>query len=227
MRTTESTPQPALKDERTNSHQPDAPLRPRRQPKWIIGGALSMAMGALGAAWLWQEATDTQRVVYVARPLQVGQVIEAGDLTTVSVGRLPQVETVPAEQMDALVGQQAKVALAGGTLLPDGVVGEMPLATHEAQLGLRLPSGRLPTSNIEPGSAVTMVALPDPAVVEQGQVVTTAGPDADTVPARLLTAPTRDEDGLSWLVDIAVPAAEAPDLARLAAADRVALVLGG
>lgn len=198
-----------------------APLRPRRQPKWIIGGALSMAVGALGAAWLWQQATGTHQVIYVAQSVSVGEVIEAGDLTTVQVGRLPDVATVPGDELAALIGQQAMVTLPSGTLLPGGVIGELPLASSESQLGLRLASGRLPTTGLEPGSMVSVVTLPDPS----GQSAESELPAS--TPARLITPPSRDEDGLSWLIDVAVPTESAEELAQLAAVDRVAVVLAG
>lgn len=209
-----------------------APLRPRRQPKWIVGGVLAMALGAIGAAVLWHQATGTHQVVYVARPLEVGQEITAADLTTVSVGRLPQVQTVPGTDLDSLIGQQALVELPSGTLLPTGVVGDVGLDPGEGQLGLRLPSGRLPTTSMDPGAAILVVTLPNPAV-DPGTDAADAAGGSDAagsvteVPARLITAPVRDEDGISWLVDIAVAEHEGPELARMAAADRVTIVLAG
>lgn len=213
-----------------------APLRPRRQPKWIVGGALSMLLGALGAAWLWHQATGTHQVVYVAQPLEVGQEITAGDLTTVSVGRIPHVQTVSGDELNALIGQEATVALPEGTLLPAGVIGDVPLDEGESQLGLRLASGRIPTTGLHPGSPVLAVTLPDPALVQpQAESLTTEAvivaddewADLTVTEARVITAPVRDEDGISWIVDVAVPDGAAADLARLAATDRVALVLDG
>lgn len=223
MVTTETPP-------RTTDHiDTRAPLRPRRQPKWIVGGVLAMSIGAVGAAVLWQQATGTHDVIYVAKPLAAGDVITAGDLTSVSVGRLPHVKTVSAGSLDQMIGQQALVALPSGTLLPEGVIGELPLEPGESQMGLRLSSGRLPMSGMIPGAEVVLVPLPEPAVAAgtQSPQDESLPTSMDEIPARVLTEPTRDEDGMSWLVDVAVPSSDASDVARLAAADRVAIVLAG
>lgn len=93
----------------------------------------------------------------------------------------------------------------------------MPLGS--SRVGLRLAPGRFPTTDLRPGTTVLVVALP-----AQGGAVAEELPAS--VPATLVGDAGTQPDG-STLFALAVPSASAELVARLAAADRVALVQTG
>lgn len=191
------------------------PLRARRSPRWIAAGVLAMCLGGLGAVLLYDGAVTSQQVLRVNTAVARGELIEAGDLGPVTVGALPGVSVVPAEQMSDLVGQSALVDLPAGGLVPAGGVGPPTLAEGSVRMGLALPAGRLPTSALTPGEPVLLIPVPaadDP----------TAEPEA-VVTAVLHSVPTTAPDGVASLVDVTLDREDADLVARLAATDRLVL----
>ena len=90
-------------------------------------------------------------------------------------------------------------------------MGEDPLPTGQALIGLRLPLGKLPTADMPPGTTVRLVGL-----VEGTEV------SADAVVA---STPVLLDDGASYSLDVRVADARADQVARLSAADLVAVVV--
>lgn len=195
-------------------------LRARRSPRWIAAGVLAICLGGLGATLLWNEAVTSQQVLRVNAAVARGEVIEARDLGPVTVGSLPGVSVVPADQLDDLVGKQALVDLPAGSLVPAGGIGVAELAPGTVRLGLSLPAGRLPGSAMVPGEQVLLIPVPGP---DQAEAEMSESP----VTATLVTPPTTAPDGAARLVDVTVAAADADVVARLAATDRLVLARVG
>jgi len=194
--------------------------RTRRQPRWIAAGLLAICLGALGAVLLFTEAVSSRSVVMVATNVSRGEQVEAADLSTVTIGSAPGIRTVPADQLTALVGRRATVDLVAGSLLPDGVIGDVTLRSGYAQLGLKLAPGRLPLDPLPPGTAVQLVAVATSgAGAEASDRLTGQAYDAYVV-----RAPELGPDGQSYLLDVQVEAAPAVTVAQLAAADRLVLI---
>lgn len=192
----------------------------RRDPRWIALGVVALCLGALLSAVVYARVASETTVVAAARTVYRGEVLEADDLTTVRLrgGTLP--DTVPAADLDALVGQHAVYDLPAGTVVAGAAVGEVAVpAEGRAAVGLKLATGRAPEALLVPSAPVRLVALP-PAATDAAADDELSG---KTYPARVLGhAP--GADGTSLVLDLDVAADQAPTIALLGAQDRLAVV---
>lgn len=206
------------------SPTPEAPrtrVRLRRNPRWLLTGILAVVLGGLATAFLFMSVSAADLVVRLNRTVHRGEVIAAADVSVVTVGRGLDVRTVPGSRLGEVVGSAAITDLPEGSLLVSGSYGESALLAGESRVGVRLESGRLPSTDLVPGTPVMVVALPAPNAggVEGGDL-------PSSVRATLATRPTQQPDG-SWVVDLTLAGERAEGVARLAAAGRVALVRVG
>lgn len=206
----------------TTSTDPGLPVPPTRtQPRQrrntllLLLGVLAICLGALGAATLYTRSTHTTQVVRVAKAVERGQVIGPTDLSIVSLPDTPGLATVPASQLQSLVGQPAATDLVPGTLLVPTDVGTPEIASGTVVVGLRLDDGRLPGKGLGSGTSVLLVAVPG-----TGQPVDKADASFRGV---LLGAPRQADNG-GWLVDVAVAQGDAQRIARLGAVGQIALI---
>lgn len=199
---------------------PGSSVRGRRSPRLAIIGVLCAVLGALGVTAAFSQANQTQTVVAVARSVPRGVVVQAGDLTTVTIGSVPGVSTVPADQLDTLIGQTALVDLPQGSLVGAGAVGVPVLQQGTTQLGLKLAAGRLPDTSMPPGTPVLLVAVSSAAEGAAGATSATTG---QVYRATLVSIPRELPDGVTWVLDVSVDAADAAVIAELAAAGRLVL----
>lgn len=198
----------------TSERSSAAPVRARRNLRWILAGVLAVCLGGLGSIVLYANLAATRSVIAITRTVFRDQVITAGDLGVITVAPTPGVDTVSADLLPEIVGRSALTDLTQGSLLNPRMYGEPPVEVGTAVLGLKLPAGRLPSSALPPGTSVVLVP-----VGRDG-----AEPPAGTsVAARVASSSASATDGVSVL-DVAVPAAEAERVARLAAADQIVLV---
>lgn len=143
---------------------PPTPRLPQVQRQRRLGLAalatlLIVGFGALAGALVLQSG-DRVSVLSVARPVPAGAQVTQADLgiTDVAVDGIP---TVPAEQLNRLVGQFAAVPLIAGTLLSPVSLSEDSLpAPGEAVVGLQLAPGRLPADGMRSGDIVRVVRVP-------------------------------------------------------------------
>lgn len=224
--TTTSRPRDAERHPETPATEPgQAPSRPaavrlraRRNPRLIVIGVLCACLGALGMGWAWHGAQRTQPVILVNRDITRGEKIKAGDLKTTTIGPAPEVQTVPADRLESLIGQYAQVDLRVGALLSPAAVGPELLPAGNAQVGLLLAAGRLPSQSLRSGDQVLLVAIPAP-----GSGEPPAGPPR-RFNAAVASPPQALSDGQRWLVDVELAEDQAVEVAALAAAERIALV---
>ncbi|MBK8462157.1 MAG: hypothetical protein IPL36_03680 [Nigerium sp.] len=196
-------------------------LRTRRSPAWLAAGIVAICLGGLGSAYVFTSLTASHSVLQVTRTLHRGELIQPTDLAAIPVGAALDVPTVSEARLGEVVGRAVVSDVPNGSLLVDGSWGEPGVPAGHSRVGLRLPSGRYPATDVRPGTPVLVVALPPPAAGVG------AGAEADALPgsvrATLVSAPTAQPDG-SFAFDLDVPAEAAEAVARLAAADRVVLV---
>lgn len=190
----------------------------RLRPSLVALGIAITALGALTGAYLVGQAGQTQQFVAVARPLAQGEVIERADLTTADITSDPALRPVPAERIDALVGQRAATSLRAGALLTeDSVTREVLPGPGKSIVGVALRPSRLPSEPLTAGDTVRIVDTP----AEQGD------PPADTpasITAAVVSTSQVEDEGLV-VVDVLVDEADAASLAARAATGRVAIVL--
>jgi hypothetical protein len=183
-----------------------------------------VALAVLANVYLFQAASHRVRVVRVARNVPIGQQLARTDLNTTNVALDPGVGSIPARQLEEVVGRRAAVDLRAGALLTASqVTTQLTPGPGQALVPVALKPGLLPPRGLVPGSQVRIVATPgqdsaEPAGAGQAAqapkdvtatVDSVSGPDADgTVTAGLLVAD-----------------ADASEAARLAAAGRAALVV--
>lgn len=190
------------------------PLRARRNLRWITAGVLAICLGGLGAALLYGNLSSAHSVVTVKRTVYRDRLITAADLGVTSVVPAAGVDTVPAEEIEAVVGRTAHYDLTEGSLLTPRSFGEPLVEVGSVRLGLRLAAGRMPSAPMPPGTEVLLV----PVGRDGGEPP--AGP---SVVGRVATMASELPDGAS-VVDVSVAAGEAERVARLAAADQLVLV---
>ncbi|MDQ7992072.1 MAG: SAF domain-containing protein, partial [Propionicimonas sp.] len=126
------------------SATPQARVRARRNLRLVAVGILAVCVGGLGMAWLYSSVADARSVVSVARTVYRGQVITGDDLGVLSVPAVPGLETVPADQVEQVVGQTAHTDLVAGSVLSPRSFGAAVVEAGTARLGLRLAPGRMP-----------------------------------------------------------------------------------
>ncbi|WP_051232100.1 SAF domain-containing protein [Acidipropionibacterium thoenii] len=187
----------------------------------IVAGVLCAVLGALGGAFAWTQASRAESVLVMTRDVARGEQIRHGDLGVVSISVGDQVETLPASQLDQLIGHSALVDLPRGALPGARAVGDLPVPAGTAQLGLKLPGGRVPASSMPAGTRISVVEVAD--ADAQGA----ASGIPRTFEATVSQGPVRAEDRTSWLLDVQVKQADAAVIADLAARDRVAVIVRG
>lgn len=200
---------------------PPPPRLPgRRHPRWVALGVLALCLGGLLSWVLYARLADQVTVVAVSRTIYRGELMGRADLRTVSVPQSLAQTSVRAEDLDSLVGRRAGLDLVSGAPVSRLALeaGELP-ASGRAVVGLKVASGRAPEALLPPGAPVRLVALP-------AGTADTGAPDelsGKTYVARVVGhAP--GADGTSLLVDLDVEAQQAPVIARLGAAERLAVV---
>lgn len=203
---------------------PSLPAPPRlpgrRNPRWIALGLVAICLGGLLAYAVYARVSTETRVLSVTSTVYRGEVVEAADLTTVVVHGDPPGPVVPATEQGSVLGKRAVFDLPAGSLVAPGSLadGTLPDAGRSV-VGLRLPTGRAPSSLLVPSAPVRIVALPAPAS-GTGAKDSLVG---KTYAGRVVGS-TPGPDGTSTVVDVEVDAGQAPTIASLGAQDRIALV---
>ncbi len=201
---------------------PSPPRVPgRRNPKWIALGVVALCLGGLLSYVIYARLANETAVVTVAQTVYRGEVVDAADLTTITLQGNTIAQAVPAADLDTMIGKRAAVDLVAGSVLVASAVTEEAIpAAGRAVVGLKLSAGRTPTSLLMPSAAVRLVALPSPSGTGESNADDVTG---DTFTARVIDQAT-GADGTSILVNVDVSAEQAPLIAQLAAQDRIALV---
>jgi hypothetical protein len=215
-------PAPNADPAATAETTPPPPRVPgRRNPKWIALGVVALCLGGLLSYVIYARLANETAVVSVAQTVYRGEVIEATDLTTITLQGNTIALAVPAAELNSMIGKRAAFDLAAGSVLVASAVTEESIpAAGRAVVGLKLSAGRTPTSLLIPSAAVRLIALP---------AADAAGPNAsddlagDTFTARIIDQ-ANGADGTSILVNVDVAADQAATIAQLAAQDRIALV---
>jgi hypothetical protein len=190
----------------------------RRRPTLVVASVLLVILGALASAWAYTSLGNAQEVIAVRTDVARGQLITAESLMVVRIGVDPALQTVPASQATALVGNRAALDLKAGQLLvPGAVTTDVVPGQGKSAVGLSLTAAQMPSEPLVVGDKVRIVSTPG----AQGDVGTTP---PVVVSGEVITVSDREVDGTT-AVTVQVDAANAPELAARSASGKVALVL--
>lgn len=191
----------------------------RRRRRWVLAlCAALVAAGGLGTAFAFTSVNDTQEVLVVSNDIKRGETIEAGDLAVVRVSVDPALTPVPGSQKAELEGSRAAVDLWAGTLLTaQAFTDNLVPGEGESLVGISLTPAQMPSEPLYGGDVVRIVTTPG----DQGEITDR---EPVTIEATVVGVNRVEETG-ETVVDVAVPEAEAAELAARAATGRVALVL--
>lgn len=194
------------------------PLPAKRSVKRLALGVALVASGALGGAYLLTVSGDTVPALALTSDVPRGHTIKAQDLVEVPIPSDPSaLRPVAADQLSEIVGQVAAADLPAGALLTEGqVTAQLIPAKGGALVGMSLTPAQMPATGVKAGDRVRVVEIPGGG----GEV---AG-DPLTFSAVVAAVQQSAETGTT-LVDVQVPASQAPAVSARAANGRVALVL--
>lgn len=202
-----------------------AGLPRRRRPLFAAAGVALLAAGAAVTVSLVSGAGARTGVLAVARPVPVGAVLSAADLSVARVAADAALRPVPAGERSRVVGQRAVVALIPGTLLTAANLTSRPVPAAGQQLvAISLKAGQLPAAGLQAGDRVLVVVTPG-----DGSAPASGTPSASTLSGSpLLTATVHAEtvsaqDG-SAVVDLIATGADGVTIAQESSTGRVALV---
>lgn len=210
----------------TSSAEPAAPSLPapprlpgRRNPRWIALGVAALSLGGLLSYVIYAKVAAQTAVVAMTQTVNRGAVIQADDLTTVTVSGTATIDTVPAAKLPDLVGRRAAYDLVEGSLAPGAALTVVPVpADGRAVVGLKLAQGRAPAGLLTASAPVRLVALPP---ADQAPATPTTA--AQTYFGRVIDV-SDGADGSSVLINVDVASTEAPAITALAAQDRIAVL---
>lgn len=204
--------------------KPVPPALPRQRRTGMLALAvLLIGLGALLAAYLVLSLSQRVTAVIMVRDVPVGTPLTAADVGTTMVSVEASVQIIPGAQLSAIPGKVAGTTLHAGTLLSASEL----TATLTPQVGqqvvpVALPPSLMPARGLYPGDQVLVVVIQGS---QQGQGQPTQGTAASQdLPAVVDRVGAPGPDGRT-VVDLLVSDSQGPDLARLAAAGRVALDL--
>ena len=197
-------------------------VKPRRRPVFVAAGIAIVVVGALLIAQLIHAGQTENRVLEVRSDVGRGEVIRDTDLVAVTVGQVGNVSTVPADQLDALVGKRAAVDLRSGSLLSAGAIGAADTvpAPGKSLVGLKLAPGQVPIGDLTAGAKLRLIqtsALNGSATATDA--ANTNGQSWDAT----MAASTKCTDQVT-LVNVEVKSGEAARIAQLTSQGRIAVV---
>jgi hypothetical protein len=205
MRQRRETPE----SERMRGFRPTA----RRRNRLAAGLALgAVAIG--GNVFVYASLNSSEPVVQVVRDVPAGDQITPDMLRTVDADVDATVNVIPGSDLNALVGQYAKVRLVSGSLVVRTALQPDPLLNPgTAVVAIEVKAAELPIGLRE--RVPVQLVIPGPASVDSAA--------ATTIEGRVVGLPVASDRGLgTQSVSIEVGAADA---STVAAADDVRLVL--
>jgi len=193
----------------------------RRQRPVMAALAVLLILGTAGIlASIYLGLSDRTTVLVVRRHIAAGTAIDPADLGTAEVAGTG-VTAIAVADAPSVIGKSARVDLLPGTLLAAGMVTtEAFPAAGQAVVGIALKPGFMPLA-LREGARVQIVRVPLPTGDSPGGEG--EGDGLIAADARVLAVQVDEMTGVT-VVDVAVAAGQANEVARAAAVGRVSLV---
>jgi hypothetical protein len=204
---------------------PRAPRARRRSPAVLALAVALVAAGGLGGAVLYNATGQRSAVIALAHNVPAGQAITSADLVVAHISLDPALQPVGAASLDNVVGMRATANLMQGQFLTISDITRSPLVQSGQQVvGLPAKDTQLPAAALQPSNQIMIVATGSGGGSGGsgggGSVLPAAGTQ---IAATVVTVGAADNDG-TIVVDVAVPASQASQLAVLAASGGFSVV---
>jgi hypothetical protein len=132
----------------------------RRSVPHLLLGVLLMLVCSAGGVLAAMQLGDRESVLALARPVAVGQILSAQDLTQVSIAADSGMQIIPASAAATVVGTPVAFSLPAGSLLTRSVVGSQQVpAPGKAIAAVGLKTGQFPP-DLTPGTTVLVLTTP-------------------------------------------------------------------
>ncbi len=203
---------------------PKTAAQRRWRPGLVALAVALVATGGLSAAYAISLVGSTSSFLAVSKTIQAGSRIGPSDLVTVRISSDPSLRPIPSSRAGEIVGKYAAVELFAGALLVEGQVVDVPLGgsgTYLVSIGLS-PS-KVPSGRVNPGAKVVLVATPASGF---GQDSKATGPPA-TYPGVVVDVIADKGRNNFHYVNVSVAQSDGAEIANLAAAERLVIVLAG
>lgn len=198
---------------------------PRRRRWGIVAlGIILVAVCAVVAYLLVVTAQVTRPYLAVSHQIPYGATITADDLTVVNVNPAAGLQPIPAADRTQVIGKHAAADLFPGTTLTRAQLTDRAIpAPGEQLVGIELKPAQAPVRTLKAGDSVLVVILPSASLVgvpdPKGGATRT-----ESVKATVAAASPPATNG-NVRVDVAVSQGDGPNVAAMAAAGRIAIVL--
>lgn len=133
----------------------------RRRPSWVLLGTLLVGVSALLGAWVFTATSERMSVMVAARDIEPGEVIHAGDLRVVEMGRTGGLRAIQPSQQDLILGRAARGPVPAGTVLNTDLfaaAGQTIPAGHVV-VGAALEPGAAPVAGLRAGDRVDVLGV--------------------------------------------------------------------
>jgi len=204
-----------MKSEAAPDHTGSVGFQPSRRKRNRIAAGIALAAIAIGGnVWVYSNLNSAEPVVQVVRDVPAGEQLTSDMFRTVNVDADSSVNVIDGNDLDAVIGNYAKVRLISGSLVTWEAVQSLPLvAEGNAVVAIQVPEGALPVG-LREQVLIELVIPPDRSAADAATIV---------VSARVVALPTLTANALgtqSLSVEVA-----AADAATVAAANDVRVVL--
>jgi SAF domain len=199
-----------------------APQR-RWRPGLVALAVALVATGGLSAAYAITLVGSTDSYLAISRPVAAGTQITLADLATVRISSDPTLRPLSASRRGEVIGKYAAVRLFRGELLTQEQITDVPIGGSGTYLvSIGLSQSKVPAQRVQPGAKVVLVATPAATFSQDDKV--TAPPQ--TFNGIVSDVSTPSQNGTVY-VNVAVAQTDGAQVATLAAADRIVIVLAG
>jgi hypothetical protein len=191
----------------------------RRWGRVALGGLLAL-LGAWLCMILVATAGGREEMLALADDVARGDQLQRDDLTIVRVAADAAVETIPASDLDEVVGSVVGSDLPQGALLARAHLldaGERVVSTDEAVVGARLGPGDAPPGEVSSGTPIM--------VVVRSAQTTGESTEATEVRGWLRDLGEPHENTGAREASLVVPTSSAATVAAAAADERIAVVI--
>lgn len=200
----------------------------KRRPSWVLIGTIVIGLSALLGAYVFGTISDTIQVTVAARDLDPGEVIGAGDLRVVEMGRTDGFRAIQPSQQNLIIGLAPRGPIPEGTMLNTGLfaTADSVVPAGKVVVGSSLAAGAVPTPSLGAADKVIILATSS-AAVSAGQVQAPATVLGQaTVWSVRGEASTTGESARVW-VALLIDEAQQAEVAQAAADGRLRLALAG